>query len=497
MPTITPAGAGLSSQWSRVRDRLRPADQSPDSPDSPESPQSPQSPSGRPSRRSLLVALALAVVAIGMVSFAVARGPQMSIVDEPAHAGYLYDVAHGQIPSKGSLLPAEIRYEAYCHDQAGSTGSADCTGYNGATYDVGQQVYTFTDPPVYYAITGALVRLISPAIPGTHNFISVGRSIGAAWLFAAMLTLYLALRKFRVNWPYAFAAAALVPLCPGILASTSEITSDAPAALCGALGVYMLARIVVEKKLGFVLPLVVTLFATGTKVLNGMPMIVVGATAFFMAVAALRRRERGEATRLLLVTGAIAVAFVLVFGGWSVFQDHRGVANWVNPNLADGTALSGSPTGDLLSSTFGIFGHLTTNFWLQPQIDGETVVIWATLLGVLLVAAPLMVMVAVRSRSAGWILGLGTFLGITAVTFAVQAQTFLANDEYFVSVAPRYALAFLPWAIACLALVASYRRMRWSIVTLVSVGLAVMLLAETGLFSLGPALTQTGTILVG
>ena len=488
MLTISPTGAGLPSQWSRVRDRLRPGDQSPNSATPPD---------GRPFRRFLLIALGLALIAIVMVFLAVVRGPQMSIVDEPAHAGYLYDIAYGHIPAKGSLLPAEIRYETYCHNLAGSTGSSVCTGYNASVYDAGQQVYTFGDPPVYYLITGYLDRLISPLIPGTHNFITVGRSIGAAWLFAAMITLYGAMRKFRINWPYAVAAAAMVPLCPGVLASTSTITSDAPAALCGALGVYMLARIIVDRNFGFFLPLVVTLFTTGTKVLNGLPMVVVGATAFFMAVAALRRRERSEAVRLLLVTCAVGFAFVLVFGGWSVFQDHRGVANWVNPNLGDGVALTGSPMGDFLSSTFGIFGHLTTNFWLQPQINGETVVIWATLLGVLLVAGPLMIMVAVRSRSAGWILGLGTFLGITAVTFAVQAQTYQANDEYFVSVAPRYALAFLPWAIGCLALVASHRRMRVSTVTVVSVGLAVMLLAETGLFSLGPALTQTGTILVG
>ena len=488
MLTISPTGAGLPSQWSRVRDRLRPTDQSPGSTAASD---------GRPSRRFLLVALCLAVIAIVMVFVAVARAPQMSITDEPAHAGYLYDIAYGHIPAKGSLLPAEIRYEVYCHNLAGSTGSTACTGYNRSVYDAGQQVYTFGDPPVYYAITGFLDRLISPVIPGTHNFITVGRSIGAAWLFAAMLTLYGAMRKFRVNWPYAFAAAALVPLCPGVLASTSEITSDAPAALCGALGVYMLARIIVEKKFGFVLPLIVTLFTTGTKVLNGMPMVVVGATTFFMAVAALRRRERSEAVRLLLITLATGFAFVLVFASWSVFQDHRGVANWVNPNLADGVPLTGSPAGDFLSSTFGIFGHLTTTYWLQPQINGETVLIWATLLCVLFVGAPLMVMMVGRSRSEGWILGLGTFLGITAVTFVVQAQTYQANDEYFVSVTPRYALAFLPWTIACLAYVASRRRMRFSTVTLVSVGLGVMLLAEAGLFNLGPALTETGTFLVG
>ena len=454
---------------------------------------------GEPPRRLLLVSLGLACLAITLVFLGVARGPQMSITDEPVHAGYLYSIAHGEIPFKGQLTPKEIRYEWYCHNLQASTGSAVCTGFDASTFQTTSQVYTFGDPPVYYIITGLLDRAISPLIPGSHNFITVGRDLGALWLFAAMIVLYLAARKFRVRTPYAFAAAALLPLCPGVLASTTQITSDTPAALCGAIGLYVLARILIDKRTGVMIPFLATVFTAGTKVLNGMPLLVVGGVTFFVAIATVYRDHRDwrSAVRPLLISAVIAFGFAITFLGWTVFQNHRGDPHWVNPNAANGVPLTGSSTGDLMSNLFGTFTKLTTAYWLPASINGESVSIWATLLCVVLVSAPLMVMTASRARSWGWTLGVGTFIGITAISLAVEAQVFMANNEYFVDVAPRYALTFLPWAILCLAVVAGRRRLLKSSYAFVSLGLIVLLLAEAGLLTLGPALVSNAKYLVG
>jgi hypothetical protein len=453
---------------------------------------------GEPLRRLILVSLTLMSIAIALVFIAVARAPELSITDEPAHAGYLYDVAHGHIPAKGALVPTEIRYEWYCHDQAAATGSSACTGFDAATFQNTAQVYTFGDPPVYYLVTGALVRVISPLVPGTHNFITVGRDVGALWLFAAMIVLYLAARRLRVTWPYALAAAALLPLCPGILASVTETTSDAPAALCGALALYALARMTVGKRMGLIVPFLLTVFTTGTKVLNGMPMLVVGGVAFVLAVRELwLRRDWRAALRPFLVSVVVGFGFLLTDLGWSKFQAGRGDPNWVNPNAANGLPLTGSKAGDFLSNMFGTFQHLTTSYYLQPEINGETLVIWATLLCVLLCAAPLVVMAVSRSWSWGWLLGLGSFVGISAVVLAVQAQMFTENDQYFQIVSARYALSFLPWVIICLAVVAYRRRLLRTSYTVVSLGLLTVLLAETHVLTLGPALVSQTSFLIG
>jgi len=451
-----------------------------------------------PLRRLALVTLTLLCIAVTLVFIAVARAPEMSITDEPAHAGYLYDVAHGHIPGKGALVPAEIRYEWYCHNQAGATGSSVCTGYDKSTFQTSAQVYTFGDPPFYYLITGAVVRAVSVVVPGAHHFISIGRGVGALWLFAAMIVLYFAVRKLRVSWPYALAAAALLPLCPGVLASTSQISSDAPAALSGALALYALARLTVDKRMGLVLPFLFTVFAAGTKQLNGLPMVIVGGVALVLAVRGQRSsRDWRAAVRPFLVAVSVGVGYLFVFLGWDAFQNHRGDPHWVNPNAVDAVPLTGSKIGDFVSNLFGTFQHLTTNYYLQPEINGETVVIWATLLCVLFCAAPLMLMTISRSWSWGWLLGLGSFVGVSMVALVVEAQVYAVNHSYFVIVPGRYALSFLPWTLVCLAVVAHRRRLLRTSYLFVSVGLIIVLLADTGLLTLGPALASRTSFLVG
>jgi hypothetical protein len=223
----------------------------------------------------------------------------------------------------------------------------------------------------------------------------------------------------------------------------------------------------------------------------------VGAVLGFIAVTAARRRDWTAAKRAGLTASVIFATFCGIYFAWTVWQSGRGVAGWVNPNRGNGQALTGSPVGDMLSNLFNTFQHLATMYQLQPQINGETVVIWATLLTVLFCAAPFMLMTASKAHSWGWLLGLATFVGVSAIAIVVQLQVFTANDEYFVLVSARYALAFIPWVVACLAVVASRRRLLRTSVGFVALGFSVMLLAELGLFTLGPALTSNANLLVG
>ncbi|MEY9908129.1 hypothetical protein ABIA35_004362 [Catenulispora sp. MAP12-49] len=452
---------------------------------------------GEPLRRVLPIVLVMLAVAGSLVVLVVARAPQLSIVDEAAHADYAYQVAHGHVPAKGGVVDAEIRYEWYCHDLGAAVSSADCAAGFSDDFQADAQDYTFGDPPLYYLVTGYLSRALSPLVPGAHDFITAGRVVGALWLFAGMLVLYLALRAFEVERRYACLGAVLLPLCPGVLAAASSLTSDAPSALCGAAALYVLARMIVQGRTGWVLPFAVTALATGTKILNGVPMLVVGGFAVVLAVGAWRRGDRGAALRTGRMALAVAVAFCLVYGGWTVFQSGRGQAGWVNPNLADSLPLAGSAAGDLLSNLFGTFQHLTTNYWLADNVNGESVVIWATLLCVVLGAAPFALMATSRVRSWSWQLGVGTAVGISAVAVVVETQVFASSGRYFAVVAGRYALSFLPWAIACLAVVASRRRLARSGIAFTGLGLTVMLLATTGLFTLGPALSSRTSFLVG
>lgn len=455
----------------------------------------PRTVAGDPLRRFMLVALGLLGLALTLVLLAVFRGPQLSPYDEPAHADYAYQISHGVIPAKGSLIGPEIRYEWSCHGLGNPLPTA--CDVIGGDFGAGVQDYVFGDPPVYYLATGLIARGLSAAIPGSDQFITTGRCVGALWLFAAMIVLYLALRRFRVGWKFAAAGAALLPLSPGVLAAASTVTSDAPAALCGAAALWLLAGITVEQRTGWVLPAALTVLTTSTKILNGMPMLAVGAVAGGLAIYSLRRGDRPGAIRAAVLSAAVVLSFLAMYFGWEFYQDGRGDPGWVNPNLANGLPLTGSPVGDLFSNLFGTFQHLTTTYWLAPQINGETVSIWATLLGVLLGAAPLLLMVVSRRKSWHWVLGLAAFVGVSAVSLAVELEMLVENDQYFASVSARYALSFIPWVVACLAVVANRRRLARTSYTLVGVGTVVILLAETGLFTLGPALVDQVSFLVG
>ena len=356
----------------------------------------PRTVAGEPLCRILLLGLGFLCLALTFVFIAVARGPELSPVDEPTHADYAYQISHGTIPARGSLISSEIQYEGACHTLEASTAHPDCAAAV-STSQPATQNYNFGEAPLYYLVTGEVDRGLDAVFPGTHDFITLGRCIGAGWLFSGMLVLYLALRRFEVDWPFAAAAAVLVPLCPGVLAASSTMTNDAPAALAGASALYLLARLMTQERTGWVAPAVVTALATATKVLNGMPMLAVAGIAAVIAVARWRRGTSPEAYRAAACCLAILVAFGAVYLGWAMFQAGRGPSDWVNPNLADGLPLTGSPSGDMLSNLFGGFQHLATNYWLQPDINGETVSIWATALGVLFAAAPLLALAADRA----------------------------------------------------------------------------------------------------
>ncbi len=455
----------------------------------------PRTIAGDPLRRFVFVALGLLSLALTLVLLAVIRGPQLSPFDEPAHADYAYAISHGSIPAKGSVIGPEIRYEWSCHG-LGDPRSDGCDVLDG-DFGAGEQDYTFGDPPVYYLTTGFIARAASAVVPGSDQFIDMGRGVGVLWLFSAMLVLYLALRRFKVGWQCSAAAAALLPLCPGVLGATSTVTSDAPAALCGAVALWLLAGITLERRTGWLLPALFTALAAGTKILNGLPMLAVGVVAAAMAIGAMRRKDKPAAWRSLVQSLTIFAAFLAVYFGWAFYQGGRGDPGWTNPNLDNGLPLLGSPAGDLMSNLFNTFQHLTTTYWLAPQINGESVTIWATLLGVLLAAAPLMVMAISRLRSWSWILGLAAFAGVAAVSMAVEFQMLVENNEYFALVSARYAMSFIPWVIACLAVVAGRRRLTKTSFTFVGIGMVVIVLAETGIFTLGPALVDQVSFLVG
>ena len=64
-------------------------------------------------------------------------------------------------------------------------------------------------------------------VPG-NNFFALARILGLGWLLAGMGVLYVALRRFGVEVPFAVAGAAALPLVPGVLARLNTATTTRP-----------------------------------------------------------------------------------------------------------------------------------------------------------------------------------------------------------------------------------------------------------------------------
>jgi hypothetical protein len=410
---------------------------------------------GEPLRRFVPLAAGLLLMAALLAGFAAHRGVQISPFDEATHADYAWQIAHGHIPAKGSVIAPEIRYEWSCHGAVAPTKVPACgvTDAPLTQYPAGAQDYNFGHPPLYYAITGVIARALNAVFPG-HHFILFGRLVGIGWLYAAMIVLYFAVRRFGADWRFATTAAALLPLCPVILHASSAMTNDAAAALSGAAAVWVMAHVLVRGKTGWLTPALITLLCTATKILNVLPILAVGAVFLIIAIARWRSKRSDEAKRLLLIVIGIGAAFLLVYVGWRAFQHGRGVANWVSPIKGVSGKKPTHVVADLLSTSFNGLFSLTSDYYLPRSINFGTVTIWSRALTALTCSVPFVLLAATPQRTPRWTLGAALLGGLLAYPLIVELQVYTSGGLYFPNVVVRYGMSLIPLAIAGVALVA-------------------------------------------
>lgn len=443
----------------------------------------PDSGIGRTSGRALVVVLiGLFVLASALVVSAVKRAPGLSYYDEWTHADYAYQIAHGHIPARGSLLAPQIAREWSCHRGPGSYVTPAC-GSDAAvsSYPLGGENYNFGHPPLYYAITGILARAIDAIIPG-EQFITIARTLGLLWLYAAMLVLYAAIRRFGAGRRLAGLGAAGLALWPVVLHASSTVTNDAAAPLAGSLSLWVLARILVEHKTGWFLPTAVTIAITSTKVLNGFPMLCVAAVTAVLGIAMMRQRDRTWRDFMWITIG-IVVGVLVVLEGWHLFQSGRGAAHWTSPVQGINTRpIVGLPIQELFGTMFTGF-QITSGYYLQPQIDGFLIHMWAQVLTVLIGVLPVMAITAFRRGRPEWILGVGTLFGIIAFPIVVQLETIVTAHGYFPTVNGRYGMTMIPWLMVCAAVVAAKHERPWTIAAITGAGTVATLVTVGGLLS--------------
>jgi hypothetical protein len=266
-----------------------------------------------------------------------------------------------------------------------------------------------------------------------------------------------------------------------VLWASSTVSNDAAAPLAGALALLVFARVVVQRRTGWVLPTVVTLLVAATKVLNVLPLLVCFAAFCVLAVGRWRSGDTPAARRLLAVAAGIGAASLVVYKGWALVQAGRGDPNWVNPvaGVSD-RPIVGWPFRELTSTLLAGLSP-ESDYFLPTVVNRQSAVLWSRVVNVAIVAAPLMALVAWARRSVGWAVGAVTLAGLVLYPLVVELQIFVTNHAYFPAVNSRYGMSMEPWALACVALVAWKRGTLRVVVVGVVAGAAAMLAAVGGL----------------
>lgn len=433
----------------------------------------------------------LAVLALFLVFAAlvvgtnVHRSPGMAIFDETTHADYAYRISHGNIPAKGGVLAPEIRREAACHGKSISIITLPPCNLAvvppATAFAVNGEDYNFSHPPVYYLITGYLARIGGAIVGSSGHFITLARLVGIGWLASAMFMLYLALLKFRVPRMLAITGGLLLVACPSVSYASSIITNDAAAALGGAIALYFMGRALGD---GSIRPIPLAIWAalvTGTKVINALPFLGLAGLFAATAVVAWRKGDRIRAKSNGIGASAIVIGVFIVYKGWSVYQSHRGVANWVNPvaNIS-GRAYHGLPFDEWAGTLFSGFPP-DNEYFLPAVLNNQAIVVWQRVLPVVTGAAVLGLVIVFRRGDYRWQLGATLIGALLAFPILVQIQVFTNDYLYFPVVVSRYGMSLIPWCIAAIALIAAWRPFIRSYVAFTLLGLTLVLSGYLGI----------------
>lgn len=436
---------------------------------------------GDTNRVLINVTIGLAIIASLFTFVSLQNSPRLSAFDEATHIDYSLRASRFELTHTGQEFDDYTLQSWSCRGQAGIQLPPCGIDSPNRAYPAGATQYNAFHPPLYYFVTGLSARVIS-GVTGI-DFVLAGRALGAVWLWSGMFALYCALRYWRVERGYAFAAALALPLVPMILHASSTVTNDAAAVLCGAAALYVLGRVVVHDRTGWLVPSVVTLLAAATKVMNALPLAVVGVVFLLMAIG--RFRSSGWQAALPLVKAGMAMIGVIavVHFGWTTMQNARAVPNWVNPvGNVNAKPIEGLPFDEWAPAiTSG--PSLINRYYLDPQVSNSFVLAWATALNTLVTAAPLVAMAVFKRNSIRWIAGGTALLGVFSYPIVVQLMAALNGYKYFPLVASRYGMSVVPLLIAAAAMVLAHKNLKRFTTGMVLVGTLVVLATAAGILT--------------
>jgi hypothetical protein len=394
--------------------------------------------------------------------------PLMSHFDEGVHFDYVVEVSQGGLIAQGERLGQEAMRETACRgiDTAGLV-VPPCGREVYQPTDFPELGYNYADahPPVYYAITALVARLLT-ATGLVDSFFVAARAVSILWVGLGLVVLWIVGKELTTLPERLGVAMLLLVAAPPVIHTAATVNNDAPALLAG--GAVLLVTLRWERGasptwlLGGVAALV-PLFKTTN-------VVAVGLCALYLLLrrpsrssvrSGLRGRALGAGVLVLAATASVA-AWLLVHA-----QLGRDVAVPLETLLFVSNKLSFASVLAEATAILTPFAHWPAN----SVFEGGALRTVANLTSVLVAAPCLFYLLTGSFRGRTEALGSATGLAMVTGGPTLHLVNFILLGLAF-GIQSRYGLSILP--MLCLVLAGS---LRWRGAT---IGVAMLaLLAAT------------------
>lgn len=413
--------------------------------------------------------------------------------DEYVYYDYLSKVPTQLIVRSGEETGVDARNELACRGVAnyGSFGEGCNVGahqedslypYSGTT---GADLYS----PVYFAITWAVAQ---PLIWVGVSLLDAGRLVGGLWLAAGATTLFLLLRRLRIDDVLSMGIVFMVLSAPAIFWSSVFLSTDAPTLLVGS-GLALAGIAYVNGRLhgGFLILLGIVAVLVKVQNLAAVGLVVAG----ILISKILGSREHpgpGEnrqtlgltrrslvglvSDRQVIVAISMAVAAIGAQVVWLVIRSRAAIPN--APESTVETTRLPLSIGSLVDEMFRFIFRVGST-GLPIGTAGE--IAWRTLT-LLSIGGVVGMIVSARWRptadeTRSWLTIAITTLLITLMIGPALSSAVRLSEGFYFPLPVRYGLVLLPALVACGALFVNGKRwLNWSVLGLGSALLAVTLL---------------------
>ena len=225
----------------------------------------------------LLVCVVLPTVIVGSV---IQRHSRFSPIDEGAHYDYVERLFSHGIPVFGDRMLQSTLKELSCRGTALDglvIPACDSKDFPNDAYPGGAYQYEAQQPPLYYAITAPLAKVLEK-VGGLGNVGST-RAVGVLWLIGGLLLMWQTAVLLGISRLTSTAGLVVVALAPTVVYYSAIVTNDSASIFCGALVCYIVALTYVRQRAYTKYALLIGAGVALIKISCVVPAVVLGVTS--------------------------------------------------------------------------------------------------------------------------------------------------------------------------------------------------------------------------